>query len=150
MSETKVFDRALRNLETLAPVRTHTVEMMPGQVLHEIAGESFFSCAWALKLQDRADLIGPYGSFFSVPTRHRVIVMPFVGLVSLQALAGLMQAVSAMSRDGPGTVSARLYWLRPSNAGVLEVPYSIDGAQMNVTPPEELVEVMNSLPEEQQ
>lgn len=148
VTEQEAFDRALANLDTLAPVRTHTVEMLPGQTLHEIAGESFFSCAWALRLADRPELAGPYGAFFSVPTRHRVIVMPFVGIVSLQALAALMQAVTAMSRDGPGTVSARLYWLRPDDAGILEVPYSIEGGAMNVTPPDELVEVMNELPDE--
>lgn len=144
-SDDELFETALANLPTLAPLQRTSFELPEGHTLNEFLGESPFSCSFALLLDGADEVGGPHGFFFSVPSRHRVLTMAFLGIKSLHVLSNFMSLTQNLEREGPGSISARVYW---RHEGVtLEVPYALDGDRLSVTPPGRLVEYLNELAE---
>lgn len=139
----ELFAIALSNLDRLAPVRLESNDLGQGQSIHELFGESFFAASWALRIEERPQFFGPHGVFFAVPTRHRLLAMPFVDLQSLQAVAMLMHAATGMHRDGPGSITPAVLWKNPR--ATLEIPYSFGDNRLEITPPDQLVELMEKL-----
>ena len=57
-------------------------------------------------------------------------------------LADLIAIAYGACRDGPGSVTHRVYWVRDGDW--LEIPYEIDDGSLNVHAPEELIETLNT------
>ncbi|MBY0310874.1 MAG: hypothetical protein K2W85_02270 [Phycisphaerales bacterium] len=139
----ELFRIALENLQDLAPVETASHDLPDGMKLHEIFGDSFFSATWILRDDVFDRVAGKLGVFFAVPTRHRILAMPFDNPESLKTLSNLMLIATGMERDGPGSISPRVYWRHEGRT--LEIEYSISESTLNVRPPESLVRMLEEL-----
>ncbi len=142
----ELFRLAMENLEDLAPVESASHDLADGIKLHEFFGDSFFTATWALREDMFQSVAGKYGVFFAVPTRHRIIAMALENAASLKALSHLMLIATGMERDGPGSISPRVYWRHQGETH--EIEYSIDDNTLNVRPPEPLVRALEDLGQE--
>lgn len=144
-SDDELFEIALANLPTLAPMKRTSFDMPEGHELTEFLGESPFTCSFALLLDGADGVAGPHGFFFAVPSRHRVLTLAFLGMKTLPVLSNFMSLTKNLEREGPGSISPRVYW---RHEGVtVEVPYRIEGDKLSVTPPGRLIEYLNELAE---
>lgn len=143
LDQDELFRIALENLDDLAPVESASHALSEGVMLHEIVGDSFFSASWVLRGDALDRFAGKLGVFFAVPTRHRILAMTFEDTASLKALSSLMRIATGMERDGPGSISPRVYWRHEDKT--LEIEYSFVDNTLNVRPPESLVRMLEGL-----
>jgi hypothetical protein len=144
-TDERLFEIALANQAVLAPVTQSEFEFADGHRLTEFLGESPFACSFVLHLCERPDLAGPHGLFFAVPSRHRVITLPFNGGNTLKALSNFMLMTRHLEQEGPGSLSANVYWLLDGQS--VNIPYRMEGEKLVVTPPDTLTDYLNGLAE---
>lgn len=142
-SEESLFDEALDNVERLSKARVEPVELGNGTTLMTVGGSSCYISALAMRLHRFPDLSGTRGAFVAVPKRDALLAVPFSGVAAVKHLSDLMFIAAGVFRDGPGSVTPRVYWVR--DGAWTEVPYSIDAKGLKVSPPPELVEALNDL-----
>lgn len=145
IAKNELFTMALANLPTLAPVAVQGTDLDDGVTIHEILGDSPFSSSWALRLEEWPELQGEYGMFLSVPSRHRVLVLPIRNGADLQALGHMIHITIGLEKEGPGSVSNRVFWRHRGT--VLEIEYAIEEQTLHVRPPEEFVKILETLGE---
>jgi hypothetical protein len=133
----------------LANVRETCIPDVSEQQLNDevtitlLADESFFVASHALLLEDKPDLIGPFGSLVGVPHRHVLLAYPIADLRVMPALHMMIPIIHGMEREGPGSISSLLYWYK--NGEFTNLPYSIKENTLNFSPPEEFVEMLHLL-----
>lgn len=145
-SEDSLFDEALDNMERDGNAKLVPLEVREGSNLLGLEGETAFLAALALRLERYPAAIGKYGTFVAMPTRDGVLMLPFSGAAVVEQLSDLMVIALNACRDGPGSVTHRVYWVREGDW--IEIPYAIEDDALNVHPPDELVEVLNSAAED--
>lgn len=145
-SHASLFDEAQDNMERMSGARVEKVDLREGRTVFSVDGESFYIAPLALRLERFPETIGTYGTFVALPTRQCLLAVPFNDVSVLGSLSDMMFIASGMYRDGPGSVTARVYWVR--DGAWADVPYEVKDGAMHVTPPEELVEALNEAPEE--
>lgn len=148
-SRDELFERAMINLENQADPKIEAHEIGDGGIVVSVLGESHFIASLALTIERFPELIGKHGSFVGMPTRHVMLVAPFGGLDALKSFQHLILITQKWYGDGPGSLSSRVWWYRPGalerGAQWFEVPFEVDDQTLNVSPPMELVEVMEEL-----
>lgn len=138
VGDDELFDAAIANLRAkVRPDFVQAAEHM-GNRLRVALNESFFVASLALILGEIPELSGEHGAFVAAPTRHSLAVLSFDEVRGLEALGGLIALTQDLSGRGPGAVSPRVWWWRAGEW--LEVHYRLDGRNMEVSPPPELVE----------
>lgn len=135
----------------LANVRENCIPDQSEQELTEnvsvqlFSDESFFVASHALMLDDHGECIGSFGALVGIPHRHVLLAYPIENLNVLQAIHCLIPVISGMERDGPGSISPRLYWYK--DGAYTDLPYRIEGRTLHFSPPEDFVEMLNLLSE---
>lgn len=139
----ELFAAAIENVKRLAEAKTDAHELGDGGVVVSVLGDSHFVASLALSIDSRPELISKHGAFVGLPTRHVMLAAPFGGLDAFKSLQHLIMITRKWCEDGPGSLSPRVWWYRE---GVWhEIACEVDGDRLNVTPPPELVELMNEL-----
>jgi len=121
----------------------HTIDIGGADIVH-VFGERPFTASMVgvvdRLIAETAD-IGPDGAIVSMPLRHSLLVHP-VGDEVRTAIAGLIPITRQLFKQGPGSVSAHLYWWRD---GELQwIPTFFDGTVEGVEfyPSDELAGVV--------
>ncbi len=143
MSEDQVFARAIENLDSLTAPDVSEFECRPGRTFWGIGGESMFTSSLLLRLHRLPQIMGRHGSIVSVPTRHTMLALPVNDIDVVHDLHNMLVITHGMERDGPGSVSKRVWWTRGGE--FIEIPYHIDDEGIQVSPPLEFVKVLESL-----
>ena len=99
-------------------------ELTPDVTIRLLSDESFFVASHALLLDDHPECIGAFGSLIGVPHRHVLLAYPIEDLHVVQAINLLIPIILGMERDGPGSISPRLYWYRDGD--YQDLPYRIE------------------------
>ena len=82
---------------------------------------------------------------FSVPHRHALLYAPLVDLGVVESINNLIAMGASLFQQGPGSISPALYWWRgPTSVTIL--PSQVDGNNVQFAPPDDFVQVLNSLP----
>lgn len=146
-SRDELFERAIANLERLTDPKIEAHEIGDGGTVVSMLGESHFIASLALTIERFPELIGKHGVFIGLPTRHVMLAAPFGGLDALRSLQHLILITQRWYGDGPGSLSPRVWWCRVEDGSPVwrEIKCEVDGQMLNVTPPEEMVELMNEL-----
>ncbi len=111
-----------------------------------LTGRSFFVATHALALEEHEDMLGAHGTVVVVPHRHAMIAAPIDDVSIVAALVRMIPAALEMYREGPGSITAHLYWYR--EGGFVDLPYSMEDQQINFTPPPEFAEMLERLQDE--
>ncbi len=100
-----------------------------------------------IKAVDRlvADIaeITPDGAIVSMPTRNSLLIHPIFDSSVCAAIGAMVPITHQLHRDGPGSLSAHLYWWRDGELIWIPTYFGDDG--IDVYPPPELVDVVNEL-----
>jgi len=142
-SENELFDLALENVrETCIPDLTDQ-ELGDGMQATLFADESFFVASHALLLDDRPEVLGRFGALVAVPHRHVMLTFAIDDPKVIQAIPRIIPIVVALEKQGPGSISPRLYWYQ--NGEYYDLPFRLENRNLHFYPPEEFVEVLNLL-----
>jgi hypothetical protein len=139
----ELFAIATRNLaEEAATFERSQVDLGNGARGEALSGNSFFVGSQIIRLKD---VLGdaPHGALVIAPTRHILIWHPIAGVpTTVQAVNSMIALASNLFAQGPGSVTPALFWWH----GALSVlPAAIQGNSIQFAPPDEFVELLNSL-----
>lgn len=144
-SPEELFDIGLANVrENCIPDKSDQ-ELAPGLTIRLLSDESFFVASHALLLEDHPECIGTHGTLVGIPHRHVLLAYPIEDLRVIQAINLLIPIVLGMEREGPGSVSPRLYWHHCGE--FVDLPYRIEDQTLHFTPPEAFIEMLQLLSE---
>lgn len=105
--------------------------------------ESFFVASHALLLDRHSEVIGPFGTLVGIPHRHVLLAFPIEDMSVVHAINAMIPIILGMEKEGPGSISAKLYWYQEGE--FTELPYEVRDKTLAFTPPGEFVEVMQLL-----
>lgn len=146
-SDDELFRIGLQNTRALQEaVQIDRLDLENANYLHVIGGESFMTATHALLLHDKPDLLGTHGAWVAVPHRHMVVVHPIEDLSSMMVLHQMTGLAAGMYEEGPGSISPCVYWYSDHKEWYM-VPVEITEEGLRVSPPEEVVEMLNQLSE---
>jgi hypothetical protein len=146
-SREELFTRAIANIESLTDPKIEAHEIGDGGTVVSVLGESHFIASLALTIERFGELIGKHGVFIGLPTRHVMLAAPFGGIDALRSLQHLIMITQRWYGDGPGSLSPRVWWCRIEDGAPVwrEIRCEVEDQTLNVTPPEELAELLERL-----
>lgn len=120
--------------------RVHEID---GARITTLTGDSFYTATWALWAGELDPPAADHGALVAVPHRHAVLVHALRDVTALRALQHMPVMAESLYREGPGSISPSLYWLRGTDFERLTTV--VTEKQVTIVPSEELVEVLNAL-----
>lgn len=140
----ELFDIALKNVRETCIPDVSEQDLGDGLKVMMLSDESFFVASHALSLEEHYPAcVGPFGALVGIPHRHVLLAYPIESLAIIQAIPKLIAVIIGMERDGPGSISPRLYWLQ--NGEFVDLPYQVDDNTLKFAPPESFMEMLNLL-----
>jgi hypothetical protein len=137
LSDDELFAVALDNVHAQVVPEITRQPLRDGPPCLVMSGESFFIGTHALLLRHHPECLGRAGALVAVPNRHCVITYPIDGLDVLQVTHLIAIVAINMYREGPGSISPRLYWYH--DGAFTDLPYEIRNNTVEFTPPEEFL-----------
>lgn len=116
-----------------------------GAKVHSIFGESFFVASLVEFLPELIGEIGENGALVSIPRRHTIVAHVIHDLAVVPAIQTMLPITRKLHAEGPGSVSAHLYWWRAGSLSPL--PSSLREGEFEFFPPPDFVELLQSLPQ---
>lgn len=146
----ELFKLGRSNLLAGGLMKDNVVSMQPGVDLHLYASDTFYAASHSLILDAYmpSDLV--HGALVGIPKRDVLLIHHIRNIGVAEAIGAMLQAVIGMHQDGPGSLSANLYWFEthPGSPGELRcLPYALKGNSLYFTPPGEFVDMLNVLSE---
>jgi hypothetical protein len=105
--------------------------------------ESFYTAALALEMERLDAHLGKHGAIVGLPTRDAILLAPFNNAGVVQSINNVIAITAGAYRDGPGSVSPRVYWY--ADGQWVEIPYEATDGGLRVSPPEDLLAVLNGV-----
>jgi hypothetical protein len=154
-----VYETALENVRRDGLLPSNRIDVGDGASVFVLEGGStFFAASHALFLEDYlfnrnlgkdGDFVGEHGALIAIPQRHVVIYHPIDDLRVFPAIQSMLVTAANMFAEGPGSISADLYWLPPEDHAtddlLVRLPCERTDDALRFTPPPEFVELLNSL-----
>lgn len=129
--------------ETLEhPDEVHVIDV-GGATLTHVFGERSFTSS-LVRVIDQ--IVGPFderGAIVAIPIRHSMLVHPIRDASARTAAAALIPITRQLHRQGPGSVSAHLYWWRDGELTWIPTYFGPDGMECYLPP--DLVDVLDEL-----
>ncbi|CAA9531329.1 MAG: hypothetical protein AVDCRST_MAG85-3703 [uncultured Solirubrobacteraceae bacterium] len=147
LSEEQAFAIAERNTRAEPGLETEPAELGDGAVAWLTIGDSFFTASQVLWPEQTAGEIPPNGALVAVPNRHVAWIHPITDLRVVGVVTTSAQWAHGNFVDGPGSISPHLYWWRPGEVRRIQTEVTDDAVQ--ITPPDEFVELLNQLGEQE-
>jgi hypothetical protein len=140
----ELFDIALANVRETCIPDVSEQDIGDGLSVFVLSDESFFVASYALMLEEsHPHCVGQFGALVGIPHRHVLIAFPIESLAVVQAIPKLIAVVLGMERDGPGSISPRLYWLQ--NREFVDLPFHVENNALHFAPPDSFIEMLNLL-----
>jgi len=139
----ELFRIGLENVRDQDPVSIETIQL--DEVTAELLlGNHLFAATHVLMLEDYlTGLEADRGALVVIPHRHAVLAHPIQDETVLAAVNRLHRLAQAMYRDGPGSISASLYWYR--QGAFTELPVTGGRHTFQLEPPPEFVHMLNDM-----
>lgn len=150
VADRDLFDVALANVKRAGRLQGGDVDIGGGTRLHVLEGpHEFFAATHALLLGDYLREATPNGAVVAIPNRHVVLYHPLVDQRAVRAIHRMIASAGRMYTEGPGSISADLYWWRPPADAAQEPLVRLacererDGVRFS--PPAEFTSLLSSL-----
>lgn len=144
IDEDDAFARAWEVTRRTTVVERNETQLVGGARVHILEGDSFFVTSLLPYLTDQVHDVGPNGAIVGIPRRHTVVAVPIVDLSVLRVLRGVIPLTRGLYGQGPGSVSAHLYWWR--DGALTWLPTIVDGDEISFHPPDSFLDLLNDLP----
>jgi hypothetical protein len=141
-----LFRTALDNVKRGGPLHKGAVDIGKGTSLWVLEGTNeFFAATHALLLDEYlGDVPAPHGAVVAIPHRHVVVYHPIDDLRVVRAIQQMIASTNRMYAEGPGSISADLYWWRKGEP-LVRLPCEHDAEGVRFAPPPEFVDLLDSL-----
>lgn len=136
-----LFDIGLENVRADGPLHREDTEV--SEVPLTIISGGFYACTHLHWLGDYLEL-GPLGALVTLPTRDGMLVHPVHDLSAVPAVSALRSLGQRFYDQGPGSVSAQVYWWRSGRLTMIPTRFEEDGGLV-VLPPAEFTETLEGL-----
>ncbi|MBK7440930.1 MAG: hypothetical protein IPI65_05195 [Bacteroidetes bacterium] len=103
-------------------------------IIHQVTATHFFSPNIIYQFENYPELLGKYGTLFSIPNRHSVLLHPINNRSMVMTTKVLIQATLGAHSQGPGPISNNLFWMY--NNDITQIPFDIDDKNITLNPPE--------------
>lgn len=116
--------------------------------LVSVFSESFYLASrvrFVDELVSNIDPLGEHGALVAVPRRHTILVHPLRDYSALTAVEVLVANTRRLHLEGPGSVSAHLYWWCAGTLRWLPASYDEAEARIEFFPPPDFSELLNRL-----
>jgi hypothetical protein len=138
----ELFEIAIRNSIEASEVEVRGVDLDGAEAI-ALLGESPYTSSHALRMERYAEHMGEHGAIIAIPLRDVIVILPFEDIGVAGQLHKVMLMAAGMYAEGPGSVTASVYWYRD---GVwMDLPYALTEQSLDVMPPDEFVEYLNGL-----
>jgi hypothetical protein len=159
VSDEELYETAIENVRREGLLTANKIEVGDSASVYVLEGSStFFAASHALFLEDYlmnesmvspAGFQGEFGAVIAIPQRHVVIYHPIDDLGVVEAIQSMLVTAANMFAEGPGSISADLYWLPPDDHEgddlLVRLPCERVDDALRFMPPPEFVEVLNAL-----
>ncbi|NND74261.1 MAG: hypothetical protein HKN44_04575 [Ilumatobacter sp.] len=139
----KCWAGAWAQTRTLARPEEANIVDVGGAVLVHLSSEHYFCSSFVPYLDDIVDGIGEHGALVSIPVRHSLIIHPIYDDAVLAAAGAMIPITRQLNLNGPGEVSAHLYWWRDGELTWIPTYFAHDGVEFY--PPPELADLIRDL-----
>lgn len=137
----EVYEMAYKNCEYNYPFDAKE-HMLDGVKVQVYSADHFFSPMVIQYPDIMQKHTSDYGALVIFPTRHLCMIHKIENLNVVQAVNKMIAVAQGSFRDGPGSLSHRLYWYLPNQ--LTELPYKL-GEKLEFSPPKKFVDMMNLL-----
>lgn len=114
-----------------------------GSTIFACEAEHLFVTNVLFDLDMHHGLIGKGGSLIAAPHRNLALIYPINGVEVVQIINRLCATVPGLYGDNPGSLTKEIYWFQ--NGKFTPLPYDFVKGRISFFPPEEFVELLNSL-----
>src|SRR6218665_245979 len=139
MTNQELFELGVENIRSRYRFRP-TRQLLGGVGFHLLVEDHHYASNILFDLEKMDALKTDHGILVGVPNRHAVLIHPVTDVKVMRAMNRMIPAIHGMYKDGPGSVSEKLYWLRDGK--FTPVPYTIDSENILLDPPESFLDVM--------
>lgn len=142
----ELFRIGLANVRAEPPPARQTFEVGKGAVIQALVGDSFFTASHALFLEEHLPGPARFGALVAVPHRHAVLFHAIEDMRVMEAVNSMIPIAFGMYQEGPGSLSAGLYWWRDRT--LTHLPTKVSAQSISFSPPDAFVqEVLNRVPD---
>ncbi len=127
------FRLALENRHRTPAPQSHELDTGADEPVRLLECQDLIA-AHALSLDDFPELLGTFGSFVGVPTASILAATRIQGPECFDRIAGLARLVDLICRDGPGSTSEAIYWVREGVWELVEVELGDDDVEVHPGP----------------
>ncbi len=142
-SEDELFEIGFNNIKEKYPLEIKQEDMVKGQKLWTILSEQVFTANILLDKPLLSKYIGSKGAIIGVPDRHMLLIYPIENSDVQKVIFPLIYTISNMFKDGPWSISDKMYWYHDGK--MTDLPYEIVNDAPQFNPPKEFVDVVKSL-----
>lgn len=144
LPDEQLFVQALENLSTIYKVDAPVVKEVANGPLFLFSADHFFAASHALLLAKMPECVGPFGAIVAIPTRHLMICCPINNFEIVKDIGVMLNIAHKAEADGPGSITRQLYFYRDGTFALIHSEAG-DDQQLRLTPPPELLQVLNEL-----
>lgn len=133
----ELFDLAKRNVVQNTTAQKEVVPVGEGSEVISYGGPDFFVSSLSLSLDELIGDAPPLGRLVAVPNRHHTLALNITDGKSLAGMGLMVHAARGMFRDGPGSISPYVYWVRNGtwrrlSADITEQGLGVEGPEIFV------------------
>ena len=144
LNDEALFEAALKNLRAMSEMPgPQRVPLANELELYACSGDSPLIGSLALLLDAHPELIGEHGAIVAVPTRHTLLVHPIRNRRAIEVIHGMIPMVDRIAQEGPGRVSANLYWYQ--NGDFTLLPCDEKDGEYCFHPPQSFARLLDML-----
>lgn len=143
MSDAELLEIGRRNLVAGGLLQMDSVHVERGGQLYVLSGDAFYAASHALVLDEYLPDDLRHGALVGIPRRDVLLVHLIRNVGTLEIIASMLQLVTALYAEGPGSITANLLWYIDGTFRNLE--YSVEDSAINFIPPAEFVDMLQAL-----
>jgi hypothetical protein len=144
-SEAELFETAIANTRANFKPEPHQQELAEGVKIWLFSGEDFYISSQVLMLEQHPQCLGKFGALVAIPQRQALLCYPIEGRETVKALNQMIPLARQLEAQGPGSISANIYWYR--DGSFVNLPYQLSNKTLQFFPPESFVQMLNDLPD---
>jgi hypothetical protein len=150
VSEGELFARALENVDEQTDAEVHIVPDPEGKLgpLKLITGDGFYNHTLALSIDRFEGVIGAHGALVAVPVRTMILCATITDTRMDDDLQRVAFFADKFHRDGPGSVSPRVWWVRRVGTKMVwqDLNVTRENGALGVSPSAEFMKMRKALP----
>jgi len=140
----ELFEVGIENVKKKYPLQLSKQETGIFEVFFA-QGEHFFVPNIVFDQDKLEEISGSKGMLIGLPHRHVALMFAIENIHVVEVLTLFINTVNGMFKEGPGSVSNSVFWYHD---GVFtNLPYTIEDETVQFTPPDEFIELLDSLEE---